>query len=190
GLKDTTTGETLCDQTNPIILESMTFPAPVIEQATEPKSKADQEKLSNAIQRLVEEDPTFRVHTDEETGQTIVAGMGELHLDVFIDRMKREFHVEANIGKPQVAYRETLRKPVEKYEYTHKKQTGGSGQFARVIIAIEPKEPGFGYEFVNAVTGGRIPKEYIPSVDAGVQESMQFGVLAGYPVEDVKVTLL
>lgn len=190
GLKDTTTGETLCDQTNSIILESMTFPAPVIEQAIEPKSKADQEKLSNAIQRLVEEDPTFRVHTDEETGQTIVAGMGELHLDVFIDRMKREFHVEANIGKPQVAYRETLRKPVEKYEYTHKKQTGGSGQFARVIIAIEPKEPGFGYEFVNAVTGGRIPKEYIPSVDAGVQESMQFGVLAGYPVEDVKVTLL
>ena len=190
GLKDTTTGETLCDQTNPIILESMTFPAPVIELAIEPKSKADQEKLSNAIQRLVEEDPTFRVHTDEETGQTIVAGMGELHLDVFIDRMKREFHVEANIGKPQVAYRETLRKPVEKYEYTHKKQTGGSGQFARVIIAIEPKEPGFGYEFVNAVTGGRIPKEYIPSVDAGVQESMQFGVLAGYPVEDVKVTLL
>ena len=190
GLKDTTTGETLCDQANPIILESMTFPAPVIEQAIEPKSKADQEKLSNAIQRLVEEDPTFRVHTDEETGQTIVAGMGELHLDVFIDRMKREFHVEANIGKPQVAYRETLRKPVEKYEYTHKKQTGGSGQFARVIIAIEPKEPGFGYEFVNAVTGGRVPKEYIPSVDAGVQESMQFGVLAGYPVEDVKVTLL
>ena len=142
------------------------------------------------IRDSVEEDPTFRVHTDEETGQTIVAGMGELHLDVFIDRMKREFHVEANIGKPQVAYRETLRKPVEKYEYTHKKQTGGSGQFARVIIAIEPKEPGFGYEFVNAVTGGRIPKEYIPSVDAGVQESMQFGVLAGYPVEDVKVTLL
>ena len=190
GLKDTTTGETLCDQSDPIILESMSFPTPVIEQAIEPKSKADQEKLSNAIQRLVEEDPTFRVHTDEETGQTIVAGMGELHLDVFIDRMKREFHVEANIGKPQVAYRETLRKPVEKYEYTHKKQTGGSGQFARVIIAIEPKEPGFGYEFVNAVTGGRIPKEYIPSVDAGVQESMQFGVLAGYPVEDVKVTLL
>ncbi|MSS46127.1 elongation factor G [Cutibacterium sp. WCA-380-WT-3A] len=190
GLKDTTTGETLCDPANPIILESMTFPAPVIEQAIEPKSKADQEKLSNAIQRLVEEDPTFRVHTDEETGQTIVAGMGELHLDVFIDRMKREFHVEANIGKPQVAYRETLRKPVEKYEYTHKKQTGGSGQFARVVIAVEPKEPGFGYEFANAVTGGRVPKEYIPSVDAGVQESMQFGVLAGYPVEDVKVTLL
>ena len=190
GLKDTTTGETLCDQSDPIILESMSFPTPVIEQAIEPKTKADQEKLSNAIQRLVEEDPTFRVHTDEETGQTIVAGMGELHLDVFIDRMKREFHVEANIGKPQVAYRETLRKPVEKYEYTHKKQTGGSGQFARVIISIEPQEPGFGYEFVNAVTGGRVPKEYIPSVDAGVQESMQFGVLAGYPVEDLKVTLL
>ncbi|MDU4678238.1 MAG: elongation factor G, partial [Cutibacterium granulosum] len=190
GLKDTTTGETLCDSSNPITLESMTFPAPVIEQAIEPKSKADQEKLSNAIQRLVEEDPTFRVHTDEETGQTIVAGMGELHLDVFIDRMKREFHVEANIGKPQVAYRETLRKPVEKFEYTHKKQTGGSGQFGRVIIAIEPQEPGFGYEFVNAVTGGRIPKEYIPSVDAGIQESMRFGVLAGFPVEDIKVTLL
>ena len=183
-------GETLCDSSNPITLESMTFPAPVIEQAIEPKSKADQEKLSNAIQRLVEEDPTFRVHTDEETGQTIVAGMGELHLDVFIDRMKREFHVEANIGKPQVAYRETLRKPVEKFEYTHKKQTGGSGQFGRVIIAIEPQEPGFGYEFVNAVTGGRIPKEYIPSVDAGIQESMRFGVLAGFPVEDIKVTLL
>ena len=190
GLKDTTTGETLCDQTNPIILESMTFPAPVIEQAIEPKSKADQEKLSNAIQRLVEEDPTFRVHTDEETGQTIVAGMGELHLDVFIDRMKREFHVEANIGKPQVAYRETLRKPVEKYEYTHKKQSGGSGQFGKVIINLEPKEPGFGYEFVNGVTGGRIPKEYIPSVDQGIQEAMTTGILAGYPVEDIKVTLL
>ena len=190
GLKETTTGDTLCDPAKPVVLETMTFPEPVIEIAVEPKSKADQEKLSNAIQRLVEEDPTFRVHTDEETGQTIVAGMGELHLDVFIDRMKREFHVEANIGKPQVAYRETLRKPVEKYEYTHKKQTGGSGQFARVIISIEPQEPGFGYEFVNAVTGGRVPKEYIPSVDAGVQESMQFGVLAGYPVEDLKVTLL
>ncbi|AFV90361.1 MAG: elongation factor G [Acidipropionibacterium acidipropionici] len=190
GLKDTTTGETLCDPNAPIVLESMDFPNPVIEQAIEPKSKADQEKLGVAIQRLVEEDPTFRVHTDEETGQTIIAGMGELHLDVFIDRMKREFHVEANIGKPQVAYRETIHKKVDKYEYTHKKQTGGSGQFARVIISIEPTEPGTGYEFVNAVTGGRIPKEYIPSVDAGVQDAMQFGVLAGYPMEDLKCTLL
>ena len=189
GLKNTTTGDTLCDPVNPIQLESMTFPAPVIEQAIEPKTKSDQEKLSNAIQRLAEEDPTFRVHTDEETGQTIIAGMGELHLDVLIDRMKREFKVEANIGKPQVAYRETLRKKVEKVEYTHKKQTGGSGQFGRVIIDLEPQEPGAGYEFVNAVTGGRIPKEYIPSVDAGIQEAMQFGVLAGYPVEDIKVTL-
>ena len=189
GLKDTTTGETLCDPTNPVVLESMDFPAPVIEQAIEPKTKSDQEKLSNAIQRLAEEDPTFRVHTDEETGQTIIAGMGELHLDVLIDRMKREFKVEANIGKPQVSYRETLRRPVEKVEYTHKKQSGGSGQYARVIITLEPQEAGSGYEFVNAVTGGRIPKEYIPSVDAGIQEAMQFGVLAGYPVEDIKVTL-
>ncbi len=189
GLKDTTTGETLCDPANPIVLESMTFPDPVIEQAIEPKTKSDQEKLSNAIQRLAEEDPTFRVHTDEETGQTIIAGMGELHLDVLIDRMRREFKVEANIGKPQVAYRETLRRKVEKVEYTHKKQTGGSGQFARVIIDLEPTEPGSGYEFVNAVTGGRIPREYIPAVDQGVKEAMQFGVLAGYPVDNIKVTL-
>ena len=189
GLKDTTTGETLCDPAHPIILESMEFPNPVIEQAIEPKSKSDQEKLSVAIQRLAEEDPTFRVHTDEETGQTIIAGMGELHLEVLIDRMKREFKVEANIGKPQVAYRETLRRKVEKVEYTHKKQSGGSGQFGRVIIDLEPTEAGSGYEFVNAVTGGRIPKEYIPAVDAGIKEAMQFGVLAGYPVEDIKVTL-
>ena len=189
GLKDTTTGETLCDPNNPIVLESMTFPAPVIEQAIEPKTKSDQEKLGMAIQRLAEEDPTFRVHTDEETGQTIIAGMGELHLDVLIDRMRREFKVEANIGKPQVAYRETLRRKVEKVEYTHKKQTGGSGQFGRVIIDLEPTEAGSGYEFVNAVTGGRIPREYIPAVDQGVKEAMQFGVLAGYPVEDIKVTL-
>ena len=189
GLKDTTTGETLCDPAHPIILESMEFPNPVIEQAIEPKSKSDQEKLSVAIQRLAEEDPTFRVHTDEETGQTIIAGMGELHLEVLIDRMKREFKVEANIGKPQVAYRETLRRKVEKVEYTHKKQSGGSGQFGRVIIDLEPTETGSGYEFVNAVTGGRIPKEYIPAVDAGIKEAMQFGVLAGYPVEDIKVTL-
>ena len=189
GLKDTTTGETLCDPANPVVLESMTFPAPVIEQAIEPRTKSDQEKLGMAIQRLAEEDPTFRVHTDDETGQTIIAGMGELHLDILIDRMKREFKVEANIGKPQVAYRETLRRAVDKVEYTHKKQSGGSGQYARVIISLEPQEAGSGYEFVNGVSGGRIPKEYIPAVDQGIQEAMQFGVLAGYPVEDIKVTL-
>jgi elongation factor G len=190
GLKDTTTGETLCDPANPIVLESMDFPAPVIEQAIEPKTKSDQEKLGMAIQRLAEEDPTFRVHTDDETGQTIIAGMGELHLEVLIDRMKREFRVEANIGKPQVAYRETLRRKVEKVDYTHKKQSGGSGQYAKIVINLEPLEPGSGYEFVNSITGGRIPKEYIPAVDEGVQDAMQFGVLAGYPVEDVKVTLV
>jgi elongation factor G len=190
GLKDTTTGETLCDPAKPIVLESMDFPAPVIEQAIEPRTKSDQEKLGTAIQRLAEEDPTFRVHTDDETGQTIIAGMGELHLEVLIDRMKREFRVEANIGKPQVAYRETLRRKVEKVEYTHKKQSGGSGQYAKVILNLEPLEPGAGYEFVNAITGGRIPKEYIPAVDDGVQDAMQFGVLAGYPVEDVRITLV
>ncbi len=189
GLKDTTTGETLCDQAKPVQLESMDFPAPVIEQAIEPKTKSDQEKLGTAIQRLAEEDPTFRVHTDEETGQTIIAGMGELHLEVLIDRMKREFRVEANIGKPQVAYRETLRRAVTKVDYVHKKQSGGSGQYAKVIIDLEPLEPGSGYEFVNGVTGGRIPKEYIPAVDEGIQDAMQFGVLAGYSVEDIKVTL-
>jgi elongation factor G len=190
GLKDTTTGETLCDPTSPVVLESMDFPAPVIEQAIEPRTKSDQEKLGTAIQRLAEEDPTFRVHTDDETGQTIIAGMGELHLEVLIDRMKREFRVEANIGKPQVAYRETLRRKVEKVEYTHKKQSGGSGQYGKVIINLEPLQTGSGYEFVNAITGGRIPKEYIPAVDEGVQDAMQFGVLAGYPVEDIKVTLV
>ncbi|HYP43958.1 MAG TPA: elongation factor G [Propionibacteriaceae bacterium] len=189
GLKDTTTGETLSEQANPVVLESMDFPAPVIEQAIEPKTKSDQEKLGTAIQRLAEEDPTFRVHTDDETGQTIIGGMGELHLEVLIDRMKREFKVEANIGKPQVAYRETLRRPVTKIDYVHKKQSGGSGQYAKVIIDLEPLEAGAGYEFVNAVTGGRIPREYIPAVDEGIQDAMQFGVLAGYAVEDVKVTL-
>ncbi|WP_241995840.1 elongation factor G [Kribbella antiqua] len=193
GLKDTTTGETLADPSNPVVLESMQFPAPVISVAIEPKSKADQEKLGVAIQRLAEEDPTFQVRTDEDTGQTIIAGMGELHLEVLVDRMKREFRVEANVGKPQVAYRETITKKVEKVDYTHKKQTGGSGQFGRVIIDIEPTsvEAGGegGYEFVNAVTGGRIPREYIPSVDEGCQEAMEFGVLAGYPMVDVKVTL-
>lgn len=200
GLKDTTTGETLCDPANPVILESMTFPAPVIEVAIEPKTKGDQDKLGVAIQRLSDEDPTFRVHSDDETGQTIIAGMGELHLEVLVDRMRREFNVEANVGKPQVAYRETITKAVEKVEYTHKKQTGGSGQFGRVIIAIEPNAPTgeeeedsrseTGYEFVNKVTGGRIPREYIPSVDAGCQEAMENGVLAGFPMVDVKVTLL
>ena len=190
GLKDTTTGETLCDSGHPIVLESMDFPAPVIEQAIEPKTKSDQERLSAAIQRLAEEDPTFRVHTDEETGQTIIAGMGELHLEVLIERMKREFRVEANIGKPQVAYRETVRKAAEKVEYTHRKQSGGSGQYAKVLISLEPKEPGSGYEFKNEVVGGRIPKEYIPAVDQGIQDAMAFGPLAGYPLEDVKVTLL
>ena len=189
GLKQTTTGETLCDASNPVILESMEFPAPVIEVAIEPKSKGDQEKLGIAIQRLAEEDPSFQVKTDEETGQTIISGMGELHLDVLVDRMKREFKVEANVGKPQVAYRESLRKAVDKVDYTHKKQTGGSGQFAKVQIAVEPLE-GDGYEFVNKVTGGRIPREYIPSVDAGCQEAMEFGVLAGYPLTGVRVTLL
>jgi elongation factor G len=191
GLKNTTTGDTLCGPEAPVILESMEFPAPVISVAIEPKSKGDQEKLGVAIQRLAEEDPTFQVRTDEETGQTIISGMGELHLEVLVDRMKREFRVEANVGKPQVAYRETIRKTVERYDYTHKKQTGGSGQFAKVQIALAPTGAGDGgYEFENKVTGGRIPREYIPSVDAGCQEAMEFGVLAGYPLVDVKVTLL
>jgi elongation factor G len=190
GLKDTTTGETLCDPAHPVVLESMNFPAPVISVAIEPKTKSDQQKLGTAIQRLAEEDPSFQVRTDEETGQTIIAGMGELHLEILVDRMRREFGVEANVGKPQVAYRETIRKVVEKVEYTHKKQTGGSGQYARVIIGIEPTGGGDGgYEFVNAVSGGRIPREYIPSVDTGCQEAMEFGILAGYPLVDVKVTL-
>jgi elongation factor G len=190
GLKDTSTGDTLTDQAKPVVLESMTFPAPVINVAIEPKTKSDQEKLGTAIQRLAEEDPTFQVRTDEETGQTIISGMGELHLEVLVDRMRREFHVEANIGRPQVAYRETVRKLVEKVGYTHKKQTGGSGQFAKVQINLEPTGgDGGGYEFENKVTGGRIPREYIPSVDAGCQEAAEFGVLAGYPMVDLKVTL-
>jgi len=190
GLKDTTTGDTLSAQNSPVILESMTFPAPVINVAIEPKTKSDQEKLGTAIQRLAEEDPTFQVRTDEETGQTIISGMGELHLEVLVDRMRREFRVEANIGRPQVAYRETVTKKAQKVEYTHKKQTGGSGQFGRVIIDLEPTGgDGGGYEFQNKVTGGRIPREYIPSVDAGCQEAAEFGVLAGFPMVDVKVTL-
>jgi elongation factor G len=188
GLKDTTTGETLCAINDPVVLESMTFPAPVIHIAIEPRSKGDQEKLGTAIQRLSEEDPTFTVRTDEDTGQTIIAGMGELHLEVLVERMKREFRVKANVGKPQVAYRETIKRPVQKIEYTHKKQTGGSGQFARVAVDMKPTNGG-GYEFVNAVTGGRIPREYIPAVDEGIQEAMEFGVLAGYPMVDLQVTL-
>jgi elongation factor G len=192
GLKDTTTGDTLCDPQHPIVLESMTFPEPVIRVAIEPKTKADQEKLSIAIQRLAEEDPTFQVNQDDETGQTIIAGMGELHLEVLVNRMKSDYKVEANIGKPQVAYRETIRKTVDKLDYVHKKQTGGSGQFAKVIIKLEPLATTDGalYEFDNKVTGGRIPREYIPSVDAGAQDAMQYGVLAGYPLVGLKLTLL
>jgi elongation factor G len=191
GLKDTTTGDTLSDNNNPVILESMSFPAPVISVAIEPKSKADQERLGTAIQRLAEEDPTFQVRADEETGQTIIAGMGELHLEVLVDRMKREFRVEANVGRPQVAYRETITAVVDRIDYTHKKQTGGSGQFAKVQISMEPLGSGeeAGYEFENKITGGRIPREYIPSVDAGAQEAMEYGVLAGYPMVGIKVTL-
>jgi elongation factor G len=193
GLKQTTTGDTLCDPHNPVILESMTFPEPVIDVAIEPKTKSDQEKLSTAIQRLAEEDPTFRVRLDEDTGQTVISGMGELHLDILVDRMRREFNVEANVGKPQVAYRETIRRKVEKVDYTHKKQTGGAGQYAKVLITLEPlplAPDGPTYEFVNGVTGGRIPREYIPSVDAGCQDAMQYGVLAGFPLVGVRVTLL
>ena len=189
GLRSTTTGDTLCDEKNPIILESMEFPEPVIRVAIEPKTKAGQEKMDIALQKLAEEDPTFKTYTDEETGQTIIAGMGELHLDIIVDRMLREFKVEANIGRPQVAYKETITKTAVQDE-TYKRQSGGKGQFGHVKIQVEPNEPGKGYEFVNAVTGGAIPKEYIPSVDAGIQGAMQSGILAGFPVVDVKVTLL
>jgi elongation factor G len=192
GLKDTTTGDTLCDPQHEIVLESMSFPEPVISVAIEPKTKADQEKLGTAIQKLAEEDPTFRVEQDQETGQTVISGMGELHLDILVDRMRREFKVEANVGKPQVAYRETIRRNVDKYDYTHKKQTGGSGQFAKIQIALEPMEVTAEktYEFDNKVTGGRIPREYIPSVDHGIQDALQVGILAGYPMVGVKATLL
>ncbi len=192
GLKDTTTGDTLCDPANQIVLESMTFPDPVINVAIEPKTKGDQEKLSTAIQKLADEDPTFQVELDEDTGQTIIKGMGELHLDILVDRMRREFKVEANVGKPQVAYRETIRRTVDKHDYTHKKQTGGSGQFAKVQIMLEPLDTSEGemYVFENKVTGGRVPREYIPSVDKGMQDAMQFGVLAGYPLVGIKATLL
>jgi elongation factor G len=192
GLKATTTGDTLSDLDAPVVLESMSFPEPVIQVAIEPKTKGDQEKLGTAIQKLAEEDPTFQVHHDDETGQTIIAGMGELHLDILVDRMKREFKVEANVGKPQVAYRETIKRGIERLDYTHKKQTGGSGQFAKVQIALEPLDTAEGelYEFENKVTGGRIPREYIPSVDAGIQDAMQYGILAGYPLVGIKAILL
>lgn len=192
GLKDVTTGDTLCDPANPIVLESMSFPEPVIFVAIEPKTKGDQEKLSTAIQKLSDEDPTFTVSLNDETGQTEIGGMGELHLDILVDRMRREFKVEANVGKPQVAYRETIKKTVEKVDYTHKKQTGGSGQFAKVQVSFEPLDTAGGtfYEFENKVTGGRIPREYIPSVDAGIQDALRLGVLAGYPMVGVKAILL
>jgi elongation factor G len=192
GLKDTTTGDTLCDPQAQVVLESMTFPEPVLRVAIEPKTKGDQEKLGTAIQKLAEEDPTFQVNLDEETGQTIIAGMGELHLDILVDRMRRELKVEANVGKPQVAYRETIRRAVEKLDYVHKKQTGGSGQYAKVQVTVEPLDTSDGtfYEFENKVTGGRIPREYIPSVDHGIQDAMQYGVLAGYPLVGIKATLL
>ena len=192
GLKDVTTGDTLSDPQHQVVLESMSFPEPVISVAIEPKTKADQEKLGTAIQKLAEEDPTFRVNLDIDTGQTIIAGMGELHLDILVDRMRREFRVEANVGKPQVAYRETIRKIAEKVDYTHKKQTGGSGQFAKVQVTFEPLDTSEGelYEFANEVSGGRIPREYIPSVDQGIQAALQQGVLAGYPIVGVKARLL
>ncbi len=188
GLKNTTTGDTLCDPADKVVLERMDFPEPVISVAVEPKTKADQEKMGIALQKLAQEDPSFRVQTDEESGQTIISGMGELHLEILVDRMMREFKVEAEIGQPQVAYRETIRKNVEQ-EYKYAKQSGGRGQFGHVYLRLEPMEAGNGYEFVNAIKGGSVPREFIPAVDKGIQEAMQGGVLAGYPVEDVKVTL-
>ena len=189
GMKGTTTGDTLCDPNAPIVLESLEFPEPVIHVAVEPKTKNDQDKLSRALQSLSEEDPTFQVHSDEETGQTVIGGMGELHLEVLVDRMLREFRVDANVGKPQVAYRETIKNPIKKIEERYIRQTGGRGQYGHVVIDLEPTGPGGGYEFIDKITGGVIPKEYIPSVDAGIQDAMQSGVLAGYPVVDLRVTL-
>ena len=189
GLKNTTTGDTLCDEKNPIVLESMEFPEPVIRVAIEPKTKAGQEKMAIALQKLAEEDPTFKTYTDEETGQTIIAGMGELHLEIIVDRLLREFKVEANVGKPQVSYKETITRSAT-VDTRYARQTGGKGQFAQCKITVEPNEPGKGYEFINKITGGAIPKEYIPCVDQGIQGAMQSGVLAGYQVVDVKVTLI
>jgi elongation factor G len=190
GLKHTTTGDTLCDVHDPIVLERLDFPEPVIHVAVEPKTKADQDKLSRALQTLSEEDPTFRVHGDEDTGQTIIGGMGELHLEVLVDRMLREFRVDANVGKPQVAYRETIRTAIEKVEHRYVRQTGGRGQYGHVVLNLEPTGPGGGYEFVDKITGGVIPKEYIPAVDAGIQDAMQSGVLAGFPTVDLRATLV
>src|SRR5256714_915515 len=190
GLKQTTTGDTLAVESAPIVLESMTFPEPVISVAVEPKSKADQDKLGSGLARLAEEDPTFRVNTDEETGQTLIAGMGELHLEIIVDRLKREFNVDANVGRPQVAYRETISKPAEKIQGRFVRQTGGSGQYGDAVINLYPQQPGAGYEFEDKIVGGKIPKEYIPAVNAGIQEAMGSGVLAGYPVVDVKVQLI
>ena len=190
GLKATTTGDTLAIDTAPIVLESMTFPDPVISVAIEPKTKGDQDKLGAGLQRLTEEDPTFRVRTDEETGQTLISGMGELHLEIIVDRLMREFNVDANVGRPQVAYRETVGKPVEKIEGRFVRQTGGRGQYGHAVINLEPSEPGEGYEFLDKIVGGKIPKEYISSVDLGIQEAMESGVLAGYPVVDVRVMLV
>jgi elongation factor G len=190
GLKDTTTGDTLATDTAPIRLESMTFPDPVISVAVEPKSKADQDKLGTGLQRLAEEDPTFRVRSDEETGQTLIAGMGELHLEIIVDRLKREFNVDANVGRPQVAYRETIGHPVEKVQGRFVRQTGGRGQYGHAVINAEPMGSGDGYEFVDKIVGGKIPKEYIPAVDLGIQEAMESGVLAGYPVVDLRVELV
>ncbi|MEX2134588.1 MAG: elongation factor G, partial [Acidimicrobiia bacterium] len=189
GFKNTTTGDTLSDVNNPVQLESMEFPAPVISVAIEPKTKSDEEKLSESLHRLSEEDPTFLVRTDEETGQTIISGMGELHLEILVDRLLREFKVDATVGTPQVAYRETIRRAVEKVSYKHVKQTGGKGQYGHVVIDLEPTGPGGGYEFVDKITGGRIPKEYIPSVDAGIEEALDQGILAGYPLVDVRAVL-
>jgi elongation factor G len=190
GLKSTTTGDTLCSVAHPIVLESLEFPEPVVHVAVEPKTKADQDKLSRALFALSEEDPTFRVRSDQETGQTVISGMGELHLEVLVDRMLREFKVDANVGKPQVAYRETIRDSVHKIEERYIRQTGGRGQYGHVVIDLEPTGPGGGFEFVDKVTGGVIPREYIPAVDAGIQEAMNSGVLAGFPIVDVRVTLV
>jgi elongation factor G len=190
GLKNTTTGDTLAAETAPIVLERMEFPEPVIQVAVEPKTKSDQDKLGSGLQRLAEEDPTFRVHTDEETSQTIIGGMGELHLEFIVDRLKREFNVDANVGRPQVAYRETARKAVDKIEGKFVRQTGGKGQYGDAVINLEPTKPGEGYEFVDKIVGGKIPKEYIPSIDQGIQEAMDSGILAGYPVVDIRVELV
>jgi elongation factor G len=190
GLKHTTTGDTLSDPANPIVLESMTFPTPVISVAIEPKTKADQDKLTVALAKLADEDPTFQVKFNDETAQTLISGMGELHLEILVDRLTREFNVGANVGKPQVAYRETIRKAVQKVEARYVRQSGGRGQYGHVVIHLEPTGPGGGYEFINKIVGGVIPREYIPSVDQGIQEAMESGVLAGYPMVDVRATLV